>query len=119
MTTTPLTAGDVAERLGADAKKFRMFLRAKGIEKDPESGRYVFQSKDVARLRKSFDAWLSERVAPKRITCDICGKMRNADNVHWSDDAGCSVCTTCADKLDTATPDDKPVEWGPLPEEAK
>ncbi|MCF8606027.1 hypothetical protein L5I01_21990 [Gordonia sp. HY442] len=61
----PLTAREVAERLDTDPKTFRVFLRATGVAKDEETGRYVFKASEVAKLTKAFTLWAEERKAKK------------------------------------------------------
>lgn len=70
MTTpsSPLTTKDVAEKIGTDAKTFRVYLRSAGIGKDEATGRYAFTTKDVAKLKKDFTAWQKARTEAKAET---------------------------------------------------
>jgi hypothetical protein len=65
--TTPandtLTTTAVAERLGADPKTLRVFLRStsKGVG---SGSRYSLTAKDVAPLKAKFTKWTAERGRP-------------------------------------------------------
>lgn len=71
--TTPddntLTTKAVAERLGADPKTLRVFLRAasRGVG---SGSRYTFTNKDVAPLKAKFTKWLAEREPVKKAKDD-------------------------------------------------
>lgn len=62
---TTLSAADVAEALGTDAKTFRRFVRASvraqggsvGTDTPGSRGRYAFSSADVPALGEAFEAW--------------------------------------------------------------
>ncbi|WJR33382.1 hypothetical protein P3F83_23525 [Mycobacteroides immunogenum] len=62
--TTALSAKDVAEKLGTDAKTLRVFLRSITYTKNDE-GRYSFTPKDVATLKTRFPKWVADREAAK------------------------------------------------------
>ncbi|MGW4632513.1 hypothetical protein [Nocardia sp. NPDC004415] len=64
-TPTPLSAKDVAEKLGTDAKTLRVFLRSASIPKDEATNRYAFTTKDVPKLKKQFNEWRDARSATK------------------------------------------------------
>jgi RNA binding exosome subunit len=55
-----LSTKQVAEAIGTDAKTFRVFLRQS--KQGVGSGkRYAFEQKDVAPLKKKYNAWVKER----------------------------------------------------------
>lgn len=58
--TQRLTTREVAEKLETDPRTLRRFLRAR--DKGVGAGkRYEFTGKDIAPLKKAFDAWLQEK----------------------------------------------------------
>jgi len=71
---TALSASDVAEKLGTDAKTLRQFLRADGTYKPVTApggrGRYAFSAGDVAKIRPLFKKWVAERAASRKAKAD-------------------------------------------------
>ncbi|MDM2548387.1 hypothetical protein PP571_23505 [Mycobacteroides abscessus] len=65
MTTPTLSAKDVAEKFGIDAKMLRVFLRSITYAKNAE-GRYSFPTKDVPALKAQFNKWAAEREAASK-----------------------------------------------------
>lgn len=77
-------AKQVASRIGTDAKTLRKFLRSPSspYEAVGQGKRYEFSTKDLAAIRKAFNAWQSknkarmnghttEKVEPKKIKVTI------------------------------------------------
>jgi hypothetical protein len=55
-----LSTKQVAEAIGTDAKTFRVFLRSQELGVGAGK-RYAFEQKDVAPLKKKYNAWVKER----------------------------------------------------------
>lgn len=60
MSAKELSAKEVAEKIGTDAKTLRVFLRAerRGVG---AGKKYVFKASEVASLKKRFIVWQKER----------------------------------------------------------
>ena len=64
MAATMLTAGQVAEELGIDAKALRKFLRSDAqdvVEPVGQGNRYAIPRQQVRKLAKAYDAWTEAR----------------------------------------------------------
>lgn len=59
--TAKISAGDLAEQLSIDAKALRVYLRANAVEKDDETGRYLFTPAQVKKHLKAYPEWASHR----------------------------------------------------------
>lgn len=65
MASKTLSAKEVAEKFGTDARTVRKFLRKNaendGVETPGKGGRWGIEAKKVASLQKRFDAWHAAR----------------------------------------------------------
>lgn len=64
--TPKMSAKELAEQVGVDAKTFRVYLRANAVPKDDESGRYEFTKAQATKHVKQYPEWAAHRAEARK-----------------------------------------------------
>lgn len=64
--TPKISAKELSEQIGVDAKTFRVYLRANAVPKDDESERYEFTKAQATKHVKQYPEWAAHRAEARK-----------------------------------------------------
>ena len=77
----PLTAKDLADQIGIDAKALRVYLRATSTPKDEETGRYAFTAAQAKKHVAAYPQWADDRRRARKEATEAKAATQEAEEV--------------------------------------